>query len=123
MIVIRVVSELIFSSKISETCRALGIESKVAKNKEKLNQLLGEDKGALVIVDLGFPEGIGPELAALALSSVGAESVYCFYSHVATEELKMAQSLGLVNIMPRSSFFDSLAQILQKLSVESSLGR
>lgn len=116
MVVVRVVSELFFSSKISEACRTLGINCVVAKSTERLNQMLSENPDAIVFVDLGLAGGEGASLAGLAVTSVGAERVWAFYSHVAHELLEAAQSAGVTQALPRSRFFEMLPDILQSSS-------
>jgi len=112
MVVVRVVKDLFFSSRISEICRTLQIESMAAKNSARLEELLTLHPDALVLVDLGFPDGIGPELAGQAVQKIGAERVWAFFSHVDTELLDAAERLGATRIAPRSQFFEELPDLL-----------
>ena len=116
MVVIRVVSELFFSSKISEACKTLGVSCVVAKSAERLNQALSENADAIVFVDLGLAGGQGAELAGAAVKAVGAERVWAFYSHVAHELLEAAEAAGVTQALPRSRFFETLPDILQSSS-------
>jgi DNA-binding NarL/FixJ family response regulator len=120
MKVIRVISEIFFSAKVSETCRSLGVECLVAKSKERLEQLLVENPVALVIVDLGLSGGAGPALAGVAVSQVGHRNVYAFYSHIAVDLLSAAQQSGVTNTFTRSSFFETLPDILSQYIAENS---
>jgi DNA-binding NtrC family response regulator len=112
MLVIRAVSDLVFSRKISEVCKTLQIESQVAKSLERLDELLKLEDSVLVIVDLALAHNLGVTLAERAVAARGAESVYCFYSHVAHEEATQAKAAGITNVSPRSSFFDNLGNLL-----------
>jgi hypothetical protein len=112
MKVIRVISELFFSAKVSEVCKSLALECPVAKSKERLEGLLSDSPDAIVIVDLGLSGGAGPTLAGIAVNTLGHERVFAFYSHVAEELLSAARQAGVQNTFTRSSFFEKLPEIL-----------
>ena len=114
MKIIRVISELFFTAKVSEICRSIEIECLVAKSKERLEELLGQNPDVLVIVDLGLSGGAGPALAGLAVSIIGKDKVFAFYSHVAVELLSAAQQSGVINTYTRSSFFEELPDIINR---------
>jgi hypothetical protein len=114
MVVLRVVSELFFSSRISEACRALEVESFATKSEARLLEMLGKYPDALVIVDLGFQgEKGGVALAGTACERIGADRVWCFFSHVAVDQLDGARALGVTRVLPRSAFFEDLGALLQ----------
>ena len=112
MRVVRVVGELIFSTKIGEVCRTLGFECPVAKSIERLEEVLEGADDAIVLVDLGMSSGLGAALAGRAVQLVGADRVICFYSHVAHELAEQAKEQGATRVMPRSRFFDELPDLL-----------
>ncbi len=116
MMVIRVVSDLFFSSKISEVCRASGVDCSPAKSSEQLAALVAQYPGAVAIVDLGLARGAGPTLAGEAVKLLGSGNVWGYYSHVAQELLEAAQAQGLTQVMPRSRFFEELPDILHSVA-------
>lgn len=115
MIVIRVVTDLFFSSKVSEVCRASGIECVSARSAEQLVALLTDHPDSVVLVDLGLSRGAGPALAGEAVKRLGDKRVWGYYSHVATELLESAQALGVTQVLPRSRFFEELPAILESI--------
>jgi DNA-binding NarL/FixJ family response regulator len=108
--VVALMDDLFFQMKLAETAKQLGVEVKVAANGEALLALL-EPEPNLVIVDLNA--GSQPLQAIQRLRAAHASlRVVGFLSHVQRELAAQAQQAGCNEVMPRSSFTQNLAAIL-----------
>jgi DNA-binding NarL/FixJ family response regulator len=108
--VVALMDDLFFQMKLAETAKHLGVEVKVAANVDALSQLL-QPPPKLVIVDLN-----ARNQPLQAIKRVHAEQdgvrVVAFLSHVQTELAAQARAAGCNEVMPRSSFTQSLAALL-----------
>jgi DNA-binding NarL/FixJ family response regulator len=108
--VVALMDDLFFQMKLAETAKQLGLEVKVAANGEALLALL-EPEPNLVIVDLNASSQ--PLQAIQRLRAAHANlRVVGFLSHVQRELAAQAQQAGCNEVMPRSSFTQNLAAIL-----------
>lgn len=103
--------DLIFTSKITGTAKALGL---VVQQARTLADLLTRVRGAsspCVILDLHFP---GLEVATLVpqLRELGAGRIVGYGSHVEAETLRAARVAGCDPVWPRSKFVEDLATAL-----------
>src|SRR5260370_40421837 len=109
--VVALVDALFFQMKLAETAKQLGVEVKVAANCAALLGLL-EPEPTLVIVALNARSQ--PVRAIERLRSAHANfHVVGFLSHVQRELAAQAQQAGCNEVMPRSSFTQNLAAILE----------
>jgi DNA-binding NarL/FixJ family response regulator len=111
--VLIVCTDLIFSTKITGTAKAVGKAFGSARNLERLQHLLDDaPDGALVIVDLNA-QGVDP-LAAIALvkSAPRRLRVVAFLSHVQAELAAAARQAGADEVLARSAFSERLPAIL-----------
>ena len=111
--IIAVVSDLIFSTKITGTGKALGRPVMVARTIERLREHLAASEksdGKLVIVDLNVT---GPDpMAAIREAKADGAQVIAYLSHVQAELAAAAKQAGADQVMARSAFTDRLPQIL-----------
>ena len=108
--VVALMDDLFFQMKLAETAKQLGLEVKVAANVEALLALL-EPEPNLVIVDLNARSQ--PVQAIQRLRAAHANlRVVGFLSHVQRELAAQALQAGCDEVMPRSSFTQNLAVIL-----------
>jgi DNA-binding NarL/FixJ family response regulator len=108
--VVALMDDLFFQMKLAETAKQLGVEVKVATNAEALIALMASDP-KLVIVDLNARSQ--PIEAIKQLRQVrGDVRVVGFLSHVQKELAAQAQAAGCDEVLPRSSFTQNLAAIL-----------
>lgn len=105
--------DLLLTSRISGTARALGLELRAARTAAELDQLLKAQAPACLLVDLHHAE---LNLAALVaeLRQIGRCTLVGYGSHVATEILKQARAAGCDAVLPRSQFVERLAEDLPK---------
>ena len=105
--------DMIFTSRVTGTARALGLEASSAKSPERLMELARSNVPDCVIVDLANP---GLEIQAFIheLRAMGTKPlrVIAFGSHVDTASLKAARSAGFDLVLPRSKFTEELGKSL-----------
>jgi CheY-like chemotaxis protein len=105
-VVIVVVDDMFFASKIRAVAEAVGVEISFPRNKEVLIEKAREAR--LVLVDLHNqkidPIEIAPQLSGVKL--IG------FFSHVETELRQKALAAGYDEVIPRSVFARDLPKIL-----------
>jgi CheY-like chemotaxis protein len=113
-LVIAVVDDMFFASKIRAVAEAAGIEISFARSPEVLIEKARERQPQLIVVDLHHQKldavSLGrdlksdPELAAIELLG--------FFSHVETELQRAAQAAGYDRVLPRSVFARDLQVLL-----------
>jgi DNA-binding NarL/FixJ family response regulator len=108
--VVALMDDLFFQMKLAETAKQLGLEVKVAANVEALLALL-EPEPNLVIVDLNARGQPVQAIERLRAAHANVR-VVGFLSHVQRELAAQAQQAGCNEVMPRSSFTQNLAAIL-----------
>jgi DNA-binding response OmpR family regulator len=110
---IAVVTDLIFSTKITGTGKALGKPVLVARTIERLREHLAAAEAAdsrTVIVDLNV-SGVDP-LAVIREAKAGGAKVVAFLSHVQADLAAAAREAGADQVMARSGFTERLPEIL-----------
>jgi CheY-like chemotaxis protein len=110
---IAVVTDLIFGTKITGTAKALGKPFAVARNLERLRALLEEGpESPLVIVDLNSSGLDTVEAVRVAKGHAKKARVVAFLSHVEVELAQRAREAGADRVMARSGFVDALPGML-----------
>lgn len=112
-LVVALVADLIYASKISGTARAAGVPAECRRSWESTAACLGN--AAALIVDLQLGDDA---LAAIreARAQQPALHILAFGAHVEKELLAAASAAGATAAMPRSKFSARLADILVHLS-------
>ena len=113
-IVLAVVDDMFFASKIRATAEAVGVTVKFLRSIEKLIETAREAKPDLVVVDLHNtkldPMALATEVKANeALRTI---PLLGFFSHVHADLQRNAVAAGYDKVIPRSVFARDLAQIL-----------
>lgn len=113
-LIIAVVDDMFFKSKIRAVAEAVGTEISFPRNKDALIQKAREAKPNLIIVDL-HNEKIEPATLATELKAdedLRAIPLLGFFSHVQTELQRTALAAGFDQVIPRSVFARDLSKIL-----------
>lgn len=112
-VIIAVVDDMFFASKIRAVAEAVGVEISFPRTKETLIQKAREVKPRLIIVDLHGqkiePAGLAAELKAD--DELRAIPLLGFFSHVQTELRQDALDAGFDEVLPRSVFARDLPKI------------
>ncbi len=112
--VIAAVDDLLFSSKIRTAAKQLGVEVIFARSPEAILAETRARRPALVVFDLNG-ERMAPVDTLRAIASDPAlrgTRTVGFVSHVQTALIAAAREAGATEVMPRSAFAASLADIL-----------
>ena len=113
-VILAVVDDMFFKSKIRAVAEAVGTEISFPRNKDALIQKAREAKPQLIIVDL-HNQKIEPTTLANELKSdeeLRAIPLLGFFSHVQTELQRNAVAAGFDQVIPRSVFARDLSKIL-----------
>jgi PleD family two-component response regulator len=113
-VIIAVVDDMFFASKIRAVAEAVGAEISFLRNQEALIQKAREVKPRLIIVDL-HNQKMEPAGLATALKTdndLRAIPLLGFFSHVETELQRNALAAGFDQVIPRSVFARDLPQLL-----------
>ena len=100
--------DLIFTSRIVGTARALGLEMQIARTASELEAMARQSGPACVIVDLHHAGLDIPALVA-ALRLGPPCTIVGYGSHVAADVLQAARTAGCDIVLPRSKFVEELA--------------
>jgi CheY-like chemotaxis protein len=111
---IAVVTDLIFSTKITGTAKALQKPYAVARTLEKLQEHLNAatEESPLVIIDLNSAGLDTVEAVRQAKAHPKHPRVIAFLSHVEVELAEQARAAGADQVMARSGFVNQLPAIL-----------
>jgi putative two-component system response regulator len=112
--VLAVVDDMFFASKIRATAEAVGVTVKFLRSIEKLIETAQEAKPDLVVVDLHNtkldPVALASELKAN--EELRTIPLLGFFSHVHADLQRNAMAAGYDKVVPRSVFARDLGQIL-----------
>lgn len=104
--VLVLVRDLMFSSRIGATARAMDAPVKLLRDPASL----AGAEGRFLIVDLNQPGALD---AAVAWKADTSGEVVGFVSHVDVETIARARAAGIGRVMPRSQFVNALADLLR----------
>ncbi|MBI1918515.1 MAG: response regulator [Planctomycetes bacterium] len=113
--------DLIFTSRVAATARALGLTIKAARSVEALEALARHQVPAGVLIDLGNPGLDVPYLIAQMRSACPVmPRVVAYGSHVDAAGLRAARAAGCDIVLPRSAFVEQLPTALAEWLASSS---
>jgi CheY-like chemotaxis protein len=105
--------DLFFTSKVTGTAQALGIDMQVIGNAEAAAAETESEQFQCIFIDLA-DEGLDVSAFFARLKPDWNVPVIAFGSHVATARLQQARDAGCTEVMPRSRFSSSLPELLQQ---------
>ena len=114
VIVISVVDDMFFASKIRAVAEAAGVEISFPRSQEAVVSKARETKPGLIVVDL-HNQRIDPVALARELKAddeLRHIKLLGFFSHVEVELQRQALAAGYDRVVPRSVFARDLGQIL-----------
>jgi PleD family two-component response regulator len=114
--VLALVDDLMFSSKIRAAAKQLDVPLTFARSREAALTELQREKPAVVILDLNGTrmDPLGTIAAMKADASLAGIPTVGFVSHVHTDLIDAARRAGVDDVLPRSAFVVQLADILMK---------
>ena len=114
VIVISVIDDMFFASKIRAVAEAAGVEISFPRSLEAVVSKARETKPGLIVVDL-HNQRIDPVALAQALKAdedLRSIKLLGFFSHVQTELQRNAVAAGFDQVVPRSVFARDLPTLL-----------
>jgi CheY-like chemotaxis protein len=114
--ILAVLDDLMFTSKIRTTANQLGITVAFARSADAALAEMRKSAPSLVILDLNNPrtnplglvESMHQDPALAAVPTVG------YASHVQVDVINAARAAGVGEVLARSAFTQQLAEILQR---------
>jgi len=106
-------TDLIFSTKITGTARAMGLQVDVVGSVEAAANGIQATRPRCVLLDLGLAS-LSAERIHEVVEAAGGAAVLAFGSHVDTARLQQARDAGCTEVMPRSRLATSLPQLLEQ---------
>src|SRR5262245_29834185 len=105
--------ELMFTSRITSTARAVGVAMTVCRDSQSLLLQATISPPSCDILDLHNP---GLDIASLAqsLKVIAKMNIVAYGSHVDAETLKSAREAGCDLVLPRSKFVEALESQLME---------
>jgi CheY-like chemotaxis protein len=112
--ILAIVDDLMFSSKIRAAAGQLGVTVTFARSSEAALAAIREHGPELVILDLNSPRTDPLGTVAAIKRDAGTRSVRTvgYASHVHTDVIEAARAAGVDEVMARSAFAGRLAEIL-----------
>jgi CheY-like chemotaxis protein len=114
-----VVTDLIFGTKISSSAKSLGIELKIIRSMDKLDDRLSSAADSFVLIDLNADGVDVIEAIRRCKAATHRPRTIAYVSHVQTELIERARQAGADEVMARSAFVARLPAVLST-SVEPS---
>ena len=114
--ILAVVDDLLFTVKISDAAKRVGLEVEFLKSEQDVIQKAAHDKPLLIILDLNN-NSVDPLDLISKLKSDGdlkRISLIGYLSHVQGELKQKAHEAGANIVMARSAFSQNLQQILKR---------
>ena len=112
--VLALVDDLMFRSKIKSTATQLGVPVSFAGSRESALASMKSDLPALVILDLNNPrtDPLGTVAAMKQDAALASVRVVGFVSHVDGTTIDAARAAGVDDILARSAFATRLPELL-----------
>lgn len=116
LVILAIVDDLMFTSKIKTTAGHLGVPVVFARSRDAALAEMRKAAPALVILDLdsGRTDPLGTMAAMKDDASLAAIPTIGFVSHVRTDIIDAARQAGVGDIMARSAFTAQLSDILSR---------
>jgi len=120
--IVAVIDDLFFVSKLQETAKQVGAQLQTQRAADFRTDSLRASKPALAIFDLNAASADAVELIRQlkADNELKDIPVVAFLSHVQTDLQRAAQQAGADQVLPRSQFTATLADLLRKTAGSSS---
>jgi CheY-like chemotaxis protein len=114
--VLAVLDDLMFTSKIKSAASQLGVPLAFARSSAAALAEMRKTRPSIVIFDLNNPrtDPLGTVAAMHADPDLAAIPTVGYVSHVDTALISAARQAGVSEVLPRSAFTSQLAEILKR---------
>jgi CheY-like chemotaxis protein len=103
-------TDLLFTSKIRETARALGQDAAGARDPAGLAE--AARGAALVVIDLRRPDALDALARLRADEATRAVPAYCFIDHELVDRMEEARRAGATEVLAKGRFSSELRNLL-----------
>jgi CheY-like chemotaxis protein len=104
--------DLLFSTKVTGTADAVGCRVSVTDNVERAAELCRAELPRCILLDLSIP-GLQIDVVVQRLRTASEDApVIAYGSHVDRQRLEAASAAGCREVLPRSKFSGTLADLL-----------
>jgi PleD family two-component response regulator len=112
--VLAVVDDLMFASKIRTTAQLVGVDVSFARSSDAALGVMRTNAPALVIFDLNNnrSDPLGTVAAMKRDASLASIPIVGFVSHVQADLIEAARAAGVDDVLARSAFTARLSEIL-----------
>ncbi len=114
---IALVSDLMFSSKITATANSVGASVAIVRTLEQLENELTSNPATTVIIDLEATAADPIDAITHCVNTQPKPRVIAFGPHVNVDLLTKAKQAGADEVMPRGAFTANLPQLLSAAPV------
>ncbi|MFN2445959.1 MAG: response regulator [Vicinamibacterales bacterium] len=123
--ILAVVDDLLFRSKISSAAKALGVELAVASSADAALEKARERRPFAILLDLDGTKTRPLDLlrAFRADPELAAVRTLGFVSHVHAEVIREARAAGVDEVLARGAFAQALPDILRRLATGTAESR
>ena len=114
--ILAVLDDLMFTSKVRTTASSLGVPVAFARSAQGALDEMRKSAPSLVILDLNNPrtDPLGTVAAMRADPALAAIPTVGFASHVQTDVIEAARQAGVGEVLARSAFTQRLPEILSR---------
>lgn len=109
---IALVSDLMFSSKITATANSVGASVAIVRTLEQLENELTSNPATIVMIDLETTAADPIEAITQCVNAQPKPRIIAFGPHVNVDLLTKASDAGADDVMPRGAFTANLPQLL-----------
>jgi PleD family two-component response regulator len=115
--ILAVVDDLMFSSKIKTAANQLGVDLRFSRSADGALQTMRANPTTLVIFDLNTTrvDPLAIVAAMKADAALASIPTLGFASHVHTDVINAARQAGVGEVLPRSAFAQHLGEILTRV--------
>jgi chemosensory pili system protein ChpA (sensor histidine kinase/response regulator) len=113
-VILAILDDLLFTSKIKTTAKQLGVSVSIARSRDGALTEMRAHRPSLVIFDLNNPrtDPLGIVADMKRDSELASIPTVGFASHVNTDVIQAARAAGVGDVLARSLFTERLPQIL-----------
>jgi len=116
--VVALVTDLIFSTRIASTARAIGTSLKVVASLDALRSELTSGTVSCVLLDLSADGVDAADAVRAAKDAAVPAKVIAYLPHVRHEQAEAARRAGADEVLPRSAFSTRLPTLLRALAAQ-----
>jgi PleD family two-component response regulator len=115
-VILAILDDLMFTSKIKATAKQLGVAVSFARSRDGALADMHAQRPSLVILDLNNPrtDPIGTVKAMKADPDLSAIATVGFSQHTQTDAIDAARRAGVNEVLARGAFFERLPDFLTR---------